>query len=116
MCFVSGRTSECCTLSKMWKSSHKDEINKMFLVKVLRHFLIIPKFQRMYRSLALLELMLWHSYNCNPNGMIRHPCDSKVWKHIHDLYHGFTAELRNVHLTLHYNKRCPSTPSDFTRF
>ncbi len=95
---------------------YKDEINKMFPIKVLRHFPIVPKFQRMYRSLALLELMLWHSYNCSLDGMIKHPCDSKVWKHVHDLYHSFAAEPRNVHPTLHYNNRCPSTPSDSTRF
>ncbi len=64
---------------------YKDEINKMFPIKVLRHFPIVPKFQRMYRSLALSQLMLWHSHNCSPNGMIKQPCDSKLWKHVHDL-------------------------------
>jgi hypothetical protein len=79
---------------------YKDEINKMFLVKMLRHFLIVPRFQRMYRSPTLSQLILWHSQNYSLDGMVRHPCDSKVWKHVHDLYPNFVVEPRNVHLTL----------------
>jgi len=32
--------------------------------------------------------------------MVKHPCDSKVWKHVHDLFLSFVAEPKNVHLAL----------------
>jgi hypothetical protein len=37
---------------------YKDEINKMFPIKVLRNFPIVPILQRMYRSPTLSQLML----------------------------------------------------------
>ncbi len=77
-----------------------DEINKMFPVKGLRHFPIVPKLQRMYRSPTLSQLMLWNSHNCSLDGMVKHPCDFKVWKHVHDLYPSFAIEPKNVHLAL----------------
>jgi hypothetical protein len=40
-----------------------DEDCKMFPVKVLRHFSVIPRLQRMFRSPCLSTLMLWHSEN-----------------------------------------------------
>jgi hypothetical protein len=79
---------------------YKHEVNKMFLVKVLRHFPIVPKLQRRYKSPTLSQLMLCHSQNCSLDGMVRHPCDSKVWKHVHDLYLNLATKPRNVHLTL----------------
>ncbi len=42
---------------------YKDESNKSLQVKVLRHFPIIRRLQRMYKTLALFELMEWHSQN-----------------------------------------------------
>jgi hypothetical protein len=40
---------------------YKDIDRKKFPVKVLRHFPIIPRLQRMFRSPAISKLMLWHS-------------------------------------------------------
>jgi hypothetical protein len=78
---------------------YKDEINKMFHVKVFRHFSVAPILQRMYRSPTLSQLMLWHSQNYSLDGMVKHPCDSKLWKHVHDLYPSFAIEPRKVHPT-----------------
>jgi hypothetical protein len=38
----------------------KDQDRKKFLVKVLRHFLVIPRLQRMFRIPIILQFMLWH--------------------------------------------------------
>jgi hypothetical protein len=69
-------------------------------MKVSKHFQIVPKLQRMFSTLAMLELMLWHSKNNSPYGLVRFPCDSKAWKHVHGKYPTFVADPRNVHLTL----------------
>jgi len=61
---------------------YKDEVNKLYPVKILRHFPIIPRFQRMFRMFTMLFSMLWHAQNNSPDGLIRHPCDSKAWKHV----------------------------------
>jgi hypothetical protein len=44
--------------------------------------------------------MLWHSQNNNPNGLVKNPCDSKAWKHVHAKFLTFGPDPRNVHLTL----------------
>jgi hypothetical protein len=62
---------------------YKDTINKMLPMKVFHHFPIIPRLQWLFRTLAMFELMLWHSQNNSLDGLMRHPWDSKAWKHIH---------------------------------
>jgi hypothetical protein len=61
---------------------YRDEERKLFPVKVLRHFPIIPRLQRMFRSPCLLKLMLWHSENRSDreggDTLVWHPCDSKA--------------------------------------
>jgi hypothetical protein len=54
----------------------------------------------MFKTLAMLSLMLWHTQNNSPNGLIRHPCDSKAWKHINERFLAFVLDVRNVHLSL----------------
>ena len=52
--------------------------------KVLRHFPLIPRLKRMFRTPAISELMTWHSRNKSSDGMVRYPCDSKAWHHVHN--------------------------------
>jgi hypothetical protein len=78
---------------------------KMYPVKVLRHFSIIPRLQRMFRSPAISELMRWHAENTSDkeggDGLVRHPCDSKAWKHFHqNVDPTFSNDPRNVHFAL----------------
>jgi hypothetical protein len=54
----------------------------------------------MFKTLAMLKLMLWHSKNSSLDGLVRLPCDSKAWKHVHGKYPTFVTNPRNVHLTL----------------
>jgi len=79
---------------------YKDEENKAYPMKVLRHFPIIPRLRRMYRTPYILELMVWHSKNHNSNGLVCHPCDSKAWNHVHYMWLDFAQEPWNVHLGL----------------
>ena len=46
------------------------------LVKVLRHFPIIPCIRNMFRSKAIAELMTWHHKNRSSDDVLRVPADS----------------------------------------
>ena len=83
----------------------KDEERKRFPVKVLRHFPIIPRLQRMFHSPNILKLMLWHSENKSDrdggDGLVRQPCDSKAWHHFHDhVDPTFGNNAQNTHFAL----------------
>ena len=55
----------------------------------------------MYRTPAISELMLWHAKNKGTNGLVRHPCDSKAWRHVHEVVDSnFGNDDRNIHLGL----------------
>jgi hypothetical protein len=70
------------------KPRFKDQMRQKFPVKVLRHFPIILRLQRMFRSPTISDLLIWHSENKNDleggDNMVRHPCDSKAWRHFHE--------------------------------
>ena len=80
---------------------YKDERQHKRPWKVLRHFPLIPRLKRMFRTPAISELMTWHSKNRSSDGMVRHPCDSKAWNHVHENVDAtFGQEPRNVHIGL----------------
>jgi hypothetical protein len=87
------------------KPRYKNQERKKFPIKVLRHFPIIPRLQRMYRSPTISQLLLWHSENRSDreggDTMVRHPCDSKAWRHFHDnIDPNFGEDARNIHFAL----------------
>jgi hypothetical protein len=57
------------------------------------------------------ELMLWHSQNSSSNGLVKHPCDSKAWKNVHEKFPTFALDPRNVHLALAANGVNPFKPT-----
>jgi hypothetical protein len=84
---------------------YRDEERRCFPLKVLRHFPIIPRLQRMFRSPAISKLMLWHAENKSDqdggDGLVRHPCDSKAWKHFHEnVDPTFGDDPRHAHFAL----------------
>ena len=84
---------------------YKDEDRQKFPVKVLRHFPIIPRLRKIFRSPSISKLMTWHSENRSDrdggDGLIRHPCDSKAWRHFHEnVDPTFGNDPRNVHFAL----------------
>jgi hypothetical protein len=82
-----------------------DGDRKKYLVKVLCHFPIIPRLQRMFLSPSILALMKWHAENQSDreggDGLVRHPCVSKAWKHFHkNVDPTFQHDARNVHFAI----------------
>lgn len=74
-------------------------------MKVLRHFPLIPRVQRMFRSPMISKLLRWHDENRSSrdggDGLVRHPCDSKAWRHFHtNVDPSFGDDVRNLHLAL----------------
>ena len=68
--------------------------------KVLLYFSLIPMLKRLFMSSKTSEDMIWHARDCDTDGMMRHPRDSKAWKDF-DLNHpDFAADLRNIRLGL----------------
>jgi hypothetical protein len=77
--------SEAHRCPKCGGPRYRDKERKLFPLKVLRHFRVIPRVQRMFKSPCLSNLMLWQSENRSDreggDNLMRHPCDSKAWKH-----------------------------------
>ena len=96
-----GQYEDAAYCPKCKRPRYKDERKKQRPWKVLRHFPLIPRLRRMFRTPAISELMLWHAKNKSTDGLVRHPCDSKVWRHVHEVVDcSFGNDDRNIHLGL----------------
>ncbi|XP_042956354.1 uncharacterized protein LOC122292181 [Carya illinoinensis] len=69
--------------------------------KVLRHFPLKPRLQRLYMSKKTAQDMRWHvdGHVDDPTCM-RHPSDSKAWKDFDKKHMSFSTDVRNVRLGL----------------
>jgi hypothetical protein len=59
----------------------------------------------MFRSPAISKLMIWHSENSSidegGDNLVRHPCDSKAWRHFHEnVDPEFGSDPQNAHFAL----------------
>jgi hypothetical protein len=99
---------ECpvCHASR-WKSTPTtDEDNvsrhkKPVPQKVLWYFPLIPRLQRLYMTEAMSSHMKWHHEGRLDDGVMRHPANSKAWKHVDKKYHKkFSKDARSVRLGL----------------
>ena len=68
--------------------------------KVLRHFPIIPRLQRMFGTEAHAKLMTWHSRNRSSDGKMRMVPDSPQWSFVDTNWPEFGADPRNIRLGL----------------
>lgn len=68
--------------------------------KVLRHFPIIPRLQRMFGTEAQAKLMTWHSRNRSTDGKMRMVPDSPQWRFVDTNWPEFGADPRNIRLGL----------------
>lgn len=84
---------------KISKNCKKNGENKKVAKKVLRHFPLIPRLQRMYMCSRVAESMRWHEEDRKEDGILRHPADSPCWKAM-DAIDDFGTESRNVRLGL----------------
>lgn len=82
---------------KCGQMRYTSENNKK-VVKVLRHFPLIPYLQHMFRYARLAQLSKWHGTRKGLQGNIECVPDSKAWKHIDAMYHEFAFSNRNIRL------------------
>jgi hypothetical protein len=68
--------------------------------KVVRHFPLKKRLQRLFMSSKTVHNMRWHSKSCTKDGLLRHPADSPAWKNFDAMHGWFSSELRNVRLGL----------------
>jgi hypothetical protein len=100
-----GDLADAISYPKYEQPQYKDQVRKLFPVKVLKHFPIIPRLQRMFRSPTISKLMIWHSENSSSgegsDNLVRHACDSKTWRHFHkNVDPEFGSDPRNAHFAL----------------
>ena len=70
-------------------------------IKVLRHFPLIPRLQRMYSTPLQASFMTWHSRHSSEDGVMRGAVDSHQWRFINWKYEEeFAFEPRNLRLGL----------------
>lgn len=88
---------------------YKDMTNKIGPMKVLRHFPLIPRLQRLFRTPALSKLMRWHKANESKDGLVRFPADCRAWKHLDQMpdTNGFGQDERHVRLQISADGICP---------
>ncbi|XP_020088912.1 uncharacterized protein LOC109710609 [Ananas comosus] len=73
---------------------------KSIPAKVLRHFPIKPRLQRLFMSSRTSDFMTWHEKGRIKDGVLRHPADSEAWKNFDSRYPKFAIDPRNVRLGL----------------
>ena len=90
---------EHCGLSR-WKQN-KDGTDSSIPEKVMWHFPLIPRLQKLYMSEEVAKDMRWHEDERNKdNDEIVHPADGLAWQKFNTRYPSFAAEPRNVRLGL----------------
>jgi len=66
--------------------------------KVLRHFPLKPRLQRLFMCTQTTELMTWYDKERPKDRNIRHPADGEAWKYFDSLFPNFANNARNVRL------------------
>ncbi|XP_010667637.1 uncharacterized protein LOC104884650 [Beta vulgaris subsp. vulgaris] len=82
------------TSSESTKNLHKVP------AKVVWHFPLKPRLQRLYMCSETAELMRWHEERKEKDGLLRHRADGEAWKEFDRQYLSFASESRNVRLGL----------------
>ncbi|GJZ96521.1 putative transposon, En/Spm-like, transposase-associated domain protein [Tanacetum coccineum] len=80
--------------------SAKPHTQKKIAAKVLRHFPLKPRLQKLFMSPKIATSMRWHDEGRTKDGCLRHPADSPAWKTFDFKYPDFAKEPRNVRLGL----------------
>ncbi|TYK18968.1 uncharacterized protein E5676_scaffold418G00580 [Cucumis melo var. makuwa] len=69
--------------------------------KVLRHFPLVPRLQRLFVSQEGSADMRWHrDKRVETDDVLRHPADAEGWKHFDSEFPDFASDPRNVRLGL----------------
>ncbi|XP_020091175.1 uncharacterized protein LOC109712162 [Ananas comosus] len=81
-------------------TSTSKKVGKKISAKVVWHFPLKPRLQRLFMSSKTASLMRWHHDGRTKDGIMRHPADSPAWKTFDFEHPEFSSELRNVRLGL----------------
>ena len=68
--------------------------------KILHYFPLTPRLQRLYMTASTSSQMRCHKEELVSDGKMRHPADSKAWKHVDMEYCWFAEDARNIRLGL----------------
>src|SRR5436190_23188689 len=68
--------------------------------KVLRHYPLLPRLQKLYAVKSTAKDMRWHAEERNDDGILMHPADSYAWKDFDKKHVEYALEPRNVRLGL----------------
>ncbi|CAK8543900.1 unnamed protein product [Lathyrus sativus] len=82
------------------ESSEHAKYDHKVPAKVLRHFPLIPRFQRLFMCSKTAKEMRWHEEERSKDGKLRHPADGQAWRDFDRLHHDFASEPRNIRLGL----------------
>ncbi|XP_042942614.1 uncharacterized protein LOC122276775 [Carya illinoinensis] len=92
--------NECpvCKASRWMPNAHGSRVIPQ---KVLRHFPLKPRLQRLFMSAKIAGDMRWHKeQRAIEDTSMRHPTDSECWKRFDEHHSWFAADPRNVRLGL----------------
>ncbi|XP_063946088.1 uncharacterized protein LOC108212435 [Daucus carota subsp. sativus] len=92
------RNCKYCKLSRYKATTNAG--NNTVPRKVLRHFKITDRLQRLYMSTRTAAHMKYHKNRTVTEGVLTHPADGEEWKEFDKNYPDFSAEIRNVRLGL----------------
>ncbi|GFP88985.1 hypothetical protein PHJA_001042200 [Phtheirospermum japonicum] len=92
---------ETCKCTR-WVVSDGDETgeNRKIPHKVLWHFPLKDRLQRLFMSSKTSSFMRWHVESRTKDGNLRHPADSPAWQYFDFKHPGFANDPRNVRLGL----------------
>ena len=96
-----GEHEETQTCPKCSKSRWLEGTNSI-PAKVIRHFPLIPRLRRMWRSPEIAAMLTGHTKHVSDDGVMRSVVDSPAWKHIDTdaAFDNFGRETRNMRLAL----------------
>nr|GEW57755.1 hypothetical protein [Tanacetum cinerariifolium] len=80
--------------------SAKPHAQKKIAAKVLRHFPLKPRLQKLFMSPKIVASMRWYDEGRTKDGCLRHPANSPTWKKFDFKYPDLAKEPRNVRLGL----------------
>lgn len=92
--------NECtrCGISR-WKQN-KDGTPTRVPQKLMWHFPLIPRLQKLFMSAKTSKDMRWHEEDRTKDDTLRHPADGEAWQKFNELHPDFAQEIRNVRLGL----------------
>ncbi|CAH9076712.1 unnamed protein product [Cuscuta europaea] len=101
--YENAESCHVCGTSR-WKEYDQKEINEgnrsKIPAKVLRHFPLQPRLQRILMCSETAEEMTWHERKRKNDGNLRHPADGQCWKDFDSMFADFAKDPRNVRLGL----------------